>query len=165
MKPYIKITSPRFNSFLERFSPLSKTGISNITLFPFIISKRKMSNATEQHEAIHILQQIECSIVSSLILLPFMFFNFKFALLLPFLWLSSPLFVVFYAFFYIWGYMKYRGRWEETPQDFTRFKAKTLGEFAYFQIPFEQEAYSHGRTDKYLSTRTPFSWMKSKYRV
>ena len=52
---------------------------------------------------------------------------------------------ILYGFFYLYGLLKYRN-----------------GEKAYYQIPFEQEAYDHQDTPNYLLKRKRYSWWKYK---
>jgi hypothetical protein len=57
MKPII-IVSPKLTKLLSLV-----IDIEAITLFPFIISRREMSEETLRHETIHILQQKELFVV------------------------------------------------------------------------------------------------------
>lgn len=164
MKRYIPLVSPGFLSFLGLFSPLGRDGISNITLSPFIISREPMSELAELHEAIHVYQQQECSALLTLILLPFMLLTWWMIIPIIVMWLPflGPFYWA-YAFFYFRGLVKYRRVWEETNPGYTWFKPSTLGELAYFQIPFEQEAYDKEDEEDYLKRRKLFAWVR--YRV
>jgi len=50
-------------------------------------------------------------------------------------------FILLYYFYYLVGYIKYRD-----------------GEKAYYQIPFEQEAYQHDKKPLYPVIRKRYSW-------
>ena len=51
----MEIVSPKFISFLSRFG----MEISTIALWPFIISRKEMSDSTRHHEQTHLAQQLE----------------------------------------------------------------------------------------------------------
>ena len=57
MKPFV-IISPRICKALSVF-----INVGAITLFPFIVSKEKMSDVTLNHEKIHIKQQAELLVI------------------------------------------------------------------------------------------------------
>lgn len=54
-------------------------------------------------------------------------------------------FLVLYFYYWLVGLVKYKSR-----------------EFAYYQIPFEQEAYQHDEDWVYLLNRKRFAWWKYK---
>jgi len=54
-------------------------------------------------------------------------------------------FLVFYLMSWLWGILKYRS-----------------GKIAYYQIPFEQEAYSNDDDWVYLLNRKKYTWLKYK---
>ena len=163
MKRHIAIVSPKIIDFIEYFSPLGKggdgkAGIGAITLSPFIISWYEMSEMTERHEAIHVHQQQECSFLLSLFLLPLtLLFGWKVLPIILMMWLPfiGP-FYWLYGGFYLIGLVKYRNLWKESDL----IRASDLGDFAYYRIPFEQEAYDHQTNTSYLNTRKPFAWLK-----
>ena len=101
---------------LSYVSPIT---IGAITIGPLVFSRGQMPEVTKNHESIHWAQ-------------------YKETLILGFLFL--------YAFFWLWGLLKYRN-----------------GAKAYAQIPFEQEAYQHDEDWVYLLNRKRYSWRK--YRV
>jgi hypothetical protein len=54
-------------------------------------------------------------------------------------------FIFLYYLYYLIGYLKYKD-----------------GQIAYFQIPFEQEAYEHDKNMYYPVTRKRYAWRKKK---
>lgn len=162
MKRHINVIAPSILNFLGLFSSLGREGIGNITLSPFIISRKPMTNNSERHEIIHIHQQQECSLVASLILLPaFLVIGpWAAALTIALMWLPfvGP-FYCLYGVYYIWGLIKYRQSWcdieiKEWPSP------RNLGTFAYWHIPFEQEAYYFEGDESALRTRKAFRWLR-----
>lgn len=109
MKEFI-IVSPRFCKAVSVF-----IDVYAITLYPFIISKRKMSDVTLNHERVHLRQQKE-------------------------LWLLG------FYFLYILYWFKNRVSGMSSNK-------------AYFNIPFEKEAYQHQEDMNYLSSRKSHSWL------
>jgi len=77
MKPII-IVSPRFTKLMSVV-----IDVYAITIFPFIISKEKMNEATLNHETIHIQQQKELLVLG---------------------------FYPLYFFYYLLGYIKYKDK-------------------------------------------------------
>ena len=54
-------------------------------------------------------------------------------------------FIILYLFYWLVGLIKYRD-----------------GQKAYYQIPFEQEAYTHHEDMNYCQTRKRYSWIRRK---
>ena len=109
MKEFI-IVSPRFCKAVSIF-----IDVYAITLFPFIVSKEKMSDITLNHERIHLKQQKE-------------------------LWLLG--FYVLYGLYWLKN----------------RVSGMSSSE-AYFNIPFEKEAYENQKDMSYLMSRKSQSWL------
>lgn len=108
MKPII-IQNSNIPKYLSWF-----IHINAITLYPFIISRDKMSEITIRHECIHLEQQRELWVI-------------PFYVLYIFYWLNAKI-------------------------------SGMTNEEAYFQIPFEKEAYAKMYDENYLKTRKRFSW-------
>ncbi|MHA2020125.1 MAG: hypothetical protein ACW96N_00280 [Candidatus Thorarchaeota archaeon] len=165
MKRHIAIVAPKFLDFLEYFSPLGKggdgkVGIANITLSPFIISAKPMSEVDSRHEIIHIHQQQECSLLLTLVLLSLTWLLGWWTVplvLLMWLPLVGPFYWLYLAFYLI-GLVKYRNIWKESDL----IRATDLGDFAYYRIPFEQESYTNHHSETYIEQRKPFAWIKYK---
>ncbi len=110
MKPIV-VVSPRICKALSIF-----INVGAITLFPFIISREKMSDTTLNHEMIHIKQQAETLVIG------------------------------FYALYVMWWALG-------------RLKGKDSST-AYYDIPFEREAYSNEERKYYLIERKRWAWRK-----
>jgi len=111
-----------------------------ITLFPFVIYRNKFIKAhegTRIHEAIHIMQQIECGLVGLLISGLILILSGSLLLSLP----ALLLFYILYLVFFLVNLVRFKGR-------------------AYDEIPFEKEAYLNSNRSSYLGLRKPFSWIK-----
>ena len=167
MKPYIALNAPKFIDFLEYFSPLGKggdgkPGIANITLAPFILSWEPMSEGTETHEGIHVIQQYECGVAGGLVAVPV-------ALLLGAGWWSILValigFLPFVGWFYwvylaTWAYWSIRVRLKESTMD-DPFEDLTAGQKGYYLIPFEREAYLYDQDGfDYFGKRKLFAWLR-----
>ena len=166
MKPYIALNTPKFIDFLEYFSPLGKggdgiPGIANITLAPFILSWEPMSERTETHEGIHVIQQYECGVVGSLVAVPL-------ALWLGAGWWSLLIalcgFLPFVGWFYwvyliTWAYWSIRVKRKASTED--PFEDMTAGQKGYYLIPFEREAYLYDQDGfDYFKQRKFFAWVR-----
>tara|TARA_A100000172_G_scaffold80137_4_gene68839 strand:+ start:1178 stop:1477 length:300 start_codon:yes stop_codon:yes gene_type:complete len=90
-----------------------------ITIFPFIISKEKMSDGTLNHETIHIQQQKELLVLG---------------------------FYPLYFFYYLWGFIKYKDKQQayyripfeqeayENEQDLNYLKNRKLYSWRKFKV-------------------------------
>lgn len=144
MKKYKIIYSPRFLSFITRFAPIDA---ELVTISPFIFTKSKpVDQLCENHEAIHICQQQELSLLATFLLLPVStLITLKFSILLLILaWmpLTNPFFCL-YLIFYLFNVVKFKDT-----------------NIAYSMIPFEQESYDNEKQLVYLKARFSFSWLR-----
>jgi|TARA_R110000824_G_scaffold63518_11_gene166979 hypothetical protein len=165
MKPYIALNTPKFIDFLEYFSPLGKggdgkPGIANITLAPFILSWKPMSEGSETHEGIHVIQQYECGVVGGLVAVPV-------ALLLGAGWWSILVALVGFLPFIGWFYWVYVATWAFWALRAKRSDAEdpfddmTNGQKGYYLIPFEREAYLYDQDGfSYFKVRKRFAWLR-----
>jgi len=166
LRPYIALNTPRFIDFLEYFSPLGKggdgrPGIANITLAPFILSWKPMSEGSETHEGIHVIQQYECGVVGGLVAVPA-------ALLLGAGWWSILVALVGFLPFIGWFYWVYLATWAfwvlrakaiSVADD--PFENMTDGQKGYYLIPFEREAYLYDQDGfSYFKKRKVFAWLR-----
>jgi len=148
MKRYKVIHSSKFLSFISFFGPIEA---ALVTFAPFVFSRSKVvTPSSENHEAIHVYQQQEISLLTSLLLAPLAFFvSWQLTitlLILAWLPLTNP-FYTLYVIFYLFGVIKYRDT-----------------NFAYDMIPFEQESYANEENLNYLKARFAFSWVKYLHR-
>lgn len=165
MKPYIPVIAPKFIDFLEYFSPLGKggdgrPGIANITLAPFILSWEPMSEATETHEGIHVVQQYECGMFGGFVAALLMFaFGAKWG------WILAVVvagFLPFVGWFY-WAYLLTWAYWtivvKRKEVDDPIFDNMKAGQKGYYLIPFEREAYLYDQDGlAYFKERAMFAW-------
>jgi len=112
MKEFI-IVSPKFCKAVSIF-----IDVNAITIFPFIISKNKMSDITLRHERVHLRQQRE-------------------------LWLLG--FYILYSLYWLKNKM-----------------SGMTSRSAYFNIPFEREAYENQDNKQYLDSRKKHNWLNYK---
>jgi hypothetical protein len=120
--------------------------VGAITLWPFIFTSNpidKLSEATKNHELIHLAQQQEMLllmlsvlIIAALVGLP----------IWPFTILLFSSYYIVYGFFFL--------------INFILSKEKDRGADAYFKIPLEIESYDNQYDLDYLSKRKPFAWIK-----
>lgn len=138
MKPFISIVSPVFCKLMSVV-----IDVSAITLWPFVISRYEMSEATEQHEGIHAVQQLEMAVLFTTITAVLTVMTGWWPLLLwPWIPYIGPYYLM-YGGFWLWGMAAYGDK-----------------DLAYYQIPFEQEAYAHQKTFGYFEHRRLFSWIR-----
>lgn len=101
--------------WLTKITPIEVWAVS---IFIFVFCRGELDDTTRVHETIHFQQQLE--------------------LLFVFQW-------VLYAFFWLFGLIKYRSATK-----------------AYYGNPFEQEAYNGAPVTNYLQERKRYSWWKYK---
>lgn len=141
----IRITSNTIMDVIDWFNPIST---SNITLFPFVISREPISDADMEHEQIHIEQQFEVSSLASVLGLLTLFLpqenHTALAIWLLFCWLPlvGPYYLIYLAM-YLSILVKFHG------------KIHDPGVIAYHRHPFEQEAYDYAGLP-----RRWFGWLK-----
>jgi hypothetical protein len=166
LKPYIPVIAPKFIDFLEYFSPLGKggdgkPGIANITLAPFILSWEPMSEATETHEGIHVVQQYECGVFGALVACPILMgLGAKWWTILA---VGIGGFLPFIGWFY-WAYLLTWAYWtivvkHTVPLEDPIFDNMKNGQKGYYLIPFEREAYLYDQDGlAYFKERSMFAW-------
>lgn len=166
MRLYIPVVSPRFLDFLEFFSPLGKggdgkCGISNITLAPFIISWEPMDEYDEAHEGIHVMQQLECWVVGSLVAVPLSLVlgaPLWGALLVLLAGIFPGIGWFYWLYYATYIYWTARGRRSQVS-----LRKLNPGQIGYYLIPFEREAYLYDQEGlDYFSRRKWFTWVSIK---
>lgn len=110
-----------------------------ITVWPFVFSKRDMSDIDMNHENIHACQQLEVLIASSLGLAVIIILA---DISLFWIFLAPFVYFVLYGAEYVIRWLLYKKRVE-----------------AYANISFEQEAYKYQYNLGYEKVRKPFEWM------
>jgi hypothetical protein len=116
--------------------------ISGITIFPFIFTSRPYKDLSfrfKNHELIHIQQQLEFISLGLVLLGLALVFNFP--IYLPVAFTLFGYYATYGLFFLI---------------------NKLLGKDsfdAYYDIPFEREAYENQNLIYYLDTRLAFAWV------
>ena len=141
MKPYVPIIAPKLLSAMSLV-----IGITNITLWPFIISVKPMSEGTERHERTHVWQQLEIGAVMALLSPLWLLVN-PWLVLAHLIWCFFPYLGPFYVVYGAhWLWLR---RWHD-------------GEEAYRRIIFEREAYGHDEDPAYLASRRWFAWLRDE---
>lgn len=119
-----------------------------ITLFPFILYKNKyirMNHRINNHETIHIQQQMEVGLVAIIVYLFVGFITGFWFWLLPVLFL----YYILYGLFYLYG----------------RIIQRLNHETAYVMNPFEREASHYENVLNYIVFRRPFAWWNWFFRL
>lgn len=146
----ISIVAPRTIALLERFTPIR---ISNMAIFPFILSREEPSELDLQHERVHIAQQLEIALLFSIAGSAMLFYTqaqaLAFVLWLLFCWmpLIAPFYLLYAAMYTgILLSLFYKGATQSNHYA------------AYYNIPFEREAYDYEGKSRKL-----FGWLRYLY--
>ena len=99
--------------WISKIAPIK---IRAISFGLWVFDRGVTDDRIKRHETIHYLQQKELFFIGQWVL---------------------------YAFFWLWGFIKYKN-----------------GKEAYYRCPFEQEAYYYQLQEDYLETRKPYAWRK-----
>lgn len=148
MKPFFEIVAPDLIGRVEKISAFfgSISRIGAIALFPFVISKHPMNEATRVHEATHIYQQLMLPIpIAIAFIMLAITVNPLFALGL--LWCWAPYIGPFYI---VYG-LEY----------LIRFAYYRNGSVAYKMISFEQQAYN--TTVVSGADWNPLGWIRAMF--
>ncbi len=143
----ISIVAPRLVAFFERFAPIR---ISNIAVFPFILSRDTPDDLDLQHERIHLAQQFEIGLLFTIggcIALTVTHAEWlAYLLWILFCWMPfvTPFYLLYAAMYLgiLFG-LFYKGATQSNHYA------------AYYNIPFEREAYDYEG-----KSRKPFGWLK-----
>lgn len=126
-------------------------GYSTITLGCYVFTKRSKEETqptTLNHEAIHVRQWTELTVLSAtLCLLGFLFGNMPFTGIF-----ISPF--IFYVWYGLEWFIRLAVLCTKTDDDDTLFSK------AYHAVSFEREAYGNALNTDYLRTRKPFGFIK-----
>lgn len=143
--PYVAVVSPWLLAVISAMAPISVGNHTTMLVVPIVLSRDRMDVVTERHEAIHVWQMIECSVVGLALAA-------SVAALDPVAGVVLAILAVIPYGYVFW--MIYLGSFL-----FNWFVLRMTAAGSYYEVVFEREAYTHASDPEYLRGRRWFAWL------